>query len=161
LKYQLLPELSELNPGNPVQWYIRCFAEQRNFFFSKEANAQRSRARSLPLSELPKEKLIGYGGSALTQADWAARLDAPDWEVLRRVQNDGMDFSIPELGPLQILGTALQVRFRAEIAERKYDDAIRSAKTMFALARHLGEYPAEAANLLGLSVAQHALDTIE
>jgi hypothetical protein len=35
LKYQLLPEVRELNPGNPVQWYIRCFQEQRNFFFTK------------------------------------------------------------------------------------------------------------------------------
>ena len=27
LKYQLLPEVRELNAGNPVQWYARCFAD--------------------------------------------------------------------------------------------------------------------------------------
>src|SRR6516165_11378096 len=63
LKYQLLPEVRELNPGNPVQWYVRCFQEQRNFFFSKEGTAERARYRSMPLAELPADKLRNYGGS--------------------------------------------------------------------------------------------------
>src|SRR5262245_18096830 len=111
LKYLLLPEVRELNPGNPAQWYVRCFQEQRNFFFSKEATAERARYRSLPLAELPADKLRHYGGYALTQADWAARLDALDWQVLERVQTEGLDLLLPELGPLRILATALQVRF--------------------------------------------------
>src|SRR5437016_6942370 len=82
LKYQLLPEVRELNPGNPAQSYLRCFAEQRNFFFSKEAVAERANYLSLPLARLPADKLRQYGGNALRQADWAARLDALDWQVL-------------------------------------------------------------------------------
>src|SRR5882672_4364106 len=82
LEYLLLPEVREMKPGNPVQWYIRCFQEQRNFFFGKEANAERARYRAMPLAELPADKLRGYGGHALTQADYGARLDAPDWMVL-------------------------------------------------------------------------------
>ena len=46
LKYQLLPEVRELQPGNPVQWYLRCFAEQRNFFFNKEVIEERTRYRA-------------------------------------------------------------------------------------------------------------------
>lgn len=116
LRYQLLPEVPELNPGNPAQWYVRCFAEQRIFFFSKEANAERARYRSLPLAELPAEKLRHYGGNALAQADWGARLDALDWQMTQRVQTEGPDLLLPELGPLRILGTALQVRLRAQVA---------------------------------------------
>src|SRR6516162_4903757 len=82
LKYQLLPEVRELNAGNPAQWYLRCFQEQRNFFFSKEAVAERARYLAIPLAELPADKLRQYGRGALTQADWAARLDALDWQVL-------------------------------------------------------------------------------
>jgi len=37
LKYQLLPELREMNPGNPIQAYSKCFAEQYNFWRNKEA----------------------------------------------------------------------------------------------------------------------------
>ena len=29
LRYQLLPELREMNPGNPVQGYLDCFMEQK------------------------------------------------------------------------------------------------------------------------------------
>ena len=32
LKYQLLPELRELKPGNAAQNYLKCFMEQRTFF---------------------------------------------------------------------------------------------------------------------------------
>src|SRR5437762_8783374 len=114
----------------------------------------------MPLAELPFDKLRQYGGSALRQADWAARLDTLDWQTLERIQNGGMERLPSELGPLQLLATALQVRFRAEVAGRHFDDAVRTAKTMFALARHLGEHPTGAANLVGVSVAQRALDTL-
>jgi hypothetical protein len=66
-----------------------------------------------------------------------------------------------ELGPLQVLAAALQVRFRAEVAGRHFEDAIRTAKTMFALSRHLGEHSAELANLVGLWVAHLSLGTLE
>src|SRR5690348_13497650 len=105
LKYLLLPELRELTPGNPAQWYLRSFQEQRIFFFSKEATADRARYLSMPLAELPAKKLRNYGGNALAQADWAARLDALDWQMVRHVQTDGLDLLLPELAPLRILGT--------------------------------------------------------
>jgi hypothetical protein len=135
LKYQLLPEVRELTPGNPVQWYVRCFQERRNFFFAKESVAQRNRYRTAPLAELRK--------------------------VLERVQTEGSDLRLPELGPLHVLAAALQVRFRGEVAEAQWDDAIRTAKTMFALARHLGEHPTGAGNLTGLAIADLALNTLE
>src|SRR6516225_7500570 len=62
LKYQLLPEVRELKPGNPAQDYLKCFAEQRNFFFSKEATAERARYLAMPLAELPAKDLRQYGG---------------------------------------------------------------------------------------------------
>ena len=55
LKYQLLPELRELNPGNAAQNYLKCFMEQRSFFFTKESAAERARYQTMPLAELPVE----------------------------------------------------------------------------------------------------------
>src|SRR4051794_27347256 len=76
LRYQLLPQIEELNPGNAAQNYLKCFMEQHNFFFSKQAVFDRDRYESLPLIDLAREKeLRGYGGSALRQADWAARME--------------------------------------------------------------------------------------
>lgn len=161
LKYLLLPEVRELKPGNPAQYYLRCFAEQRTFFFSKPGAAERARYQSMPLAQLAAEKVRNYGGYALRQVDWAARLNAIDWQMVERVQSEGMDLSLPELAPFRILADALHVRFRIEVAGRRFDDAIGTAKTMFALTRHLGEYPAESANLLGLLVAGLAIDSLE
>ncbi len=160
LKYQLLPEVRELKAGNAVQWYIRCFMEQQSFFFRKEGVAQRVRYQSMTLKELAKEGLQNYGGSALSQADYGARLDTADWQVLDRVLAEGPDLRLPELGPLQVLAVSLQIRFRGEVARGDFDNAIRTAKTMFALARHLGDYPTLAANRVGLSVAELALDAL-
>src|SRR5262245_50547118 len=83
LKYQLLPELWEVNPGNAAHNYLKCFMEQRNFFYSKEAVADRVRYLAMPLADLPVDKLRGYGGFALRQADWAARMDTLDWQDLQ------------------------------------------------------------------------------
>ena len=65
-----------------------------------------------------------------------------------------------DLTPLHELAVALQVRFRGEVARGDFDDAIRTAKTMFAFAKHLGECPALAANRLGLQVAEMAVETL-
>jgi hypothetical protein len=161
LKYQLLPEIRELKAGNPVQWYIRCFMEQRNFFFNKDVVAERARQRTMPLKDLPADKLKNYGGNALSQADFGARLDAPDWQVLDRVQTEGTGITFPELASFRELANGLQVRFRGEVARSEFDNAIGTAKTMFAFARHLGEHPTVAANALGLLVADMATDTLE
>jgi hypothetical protein len=161
LKYELLPEVWELNPGNPAQNYLKCFCEQQNFFYGKEAVAERASYLAMPLADLPADKLRRYGGAALTQADWAARLDTLDWQVTQRVLTDGLDLQVPEPEQLWLLAPALRVRFRGAVAGRHFDDAVHTAKTMFALARHLGEYPGEAANRLGLSVADQTLDTVE
>ncbi len=161
LTYQLLPEVSELNPGNAAQNYLKCFMEQRSFFYGKEAVADRIRYQTMPLAELPPDRLRGYGGSALKQADWAARLDSLDWQTLQQIQTGGIEAIPGELGPLQTLAVALEVRFRGEVAVRRWADAVRTAKTMFALSRHLGEHPTELGNLVGLSVAHLGLSTLE
>src|SRR5262245_43105390 len=160
LKYQLLPELRELKPGNAAHNYLKCFMEQRRFFYSKETVADRARYQAMPLAELPMDKLRDYGGHALRQADWAARQESVDWQDLQHIQEGGLELLPPEAGPLQVLAGALQVRFRAEVAGRRFDDAIRTAKTMFALARHLGEHHSEVANLVGLWTAHLGLNTL-
>ncbi|HLJ96320.1 MAG TPA: hypothetical protein VKU02_24315 [Gemmataceae bacterium] len=161
LKVQLLPEMRELNVGNPAHEYDRCFAEQRNFFFSKEAVADRGRYLSMPLGELPVQKLRDYGRLALSRADWAARLNHLDWQLLQQTQTHATEVTQPEVGRLAVLAEALRVRFRVEIASGRFDDAIGTAKTMFALARHLGEYPTQAGNLIGLAVAHLCMDSLE
>jgi hypothetical protein len=161
LKYQLLPELKEMNPGNPIQGYLKCFMEQQNFFFNQTSAENREKWAEIPLKELPRSELRGYGGYALRRADEAARLDTPDWQVLLDLKRDGVNLLLPEVQQLRTLATALRVRMRGEIADGRFDDAITTAKTMFALARHFETHPSLIADLVGLAIAGLGMGTLE
>src|SRR5439155_20761733 len=135
LRYLLVPDLKEMNPGNPIQNYMKCFAEQQNFFFNKETCERRDRLLVMPLKELAGQQIPDYGRSALRQADWAARLDKPDWQILLKLKADGINLLLPDLQQLRMLASALKGRFRAAVAACRFDDSLRTAKTMFAMLR--------------------------
>jgi hypothetical protein len=153
LRYRLLPELKEMNPGNPIQNYMKCMMEQKKFFFDEAVSQNREKLLSMPLKEMPAQDLKENGRFALSQADQAARLDNPDWQVLLKLKADGIELLLPEVQQIRSLARALQVRFRAEIAQCRFDDAIRTAKTMFAISRHLSEHPTVIGNLVGMAIA--------
>src|SRR4051794_22434439 len=90
LKYQLLPEMRELNPGNPVQGYMKCFADQHPFFYGKESAKNREAWSTMPLKDLPVKDLAG-GGGPLKLADEAARMDKADWQILMTLKNDPLN----------------------------------------------------------------------
>jgi hypothetical protein len=161
LRYQLLPEVKEMNPGNPIQNYLKCFMEQQKFFFDKDSFERREKLLAMPLKELSVQEVRDYGGVALGQADWAARLDHPDWQILLKVKTDGVALLLPDLQEIRTLASALKVRFRFEIALSRLDDAIRTAKTMFAMSRHSSEHPTLIGNVIGMSIANLALDALE
>jgi hypothetical protein len=161
LRYRLLPELREMNPGNPIQNYMKCMMEQKKFFFDDEAFQNREKLLSMPLKELPAQDLEEYGRFALSQADWAARLDNPDWQTLLKLKAEGYYVLLPEVQQIRSLGRALEVRFRAEIAQGRFDDAIRTAKTLFAISRHLGQHPTLIGNLVGTAIAALTTSHVE
>jgi hypothetical protein len=161
LRYLLLPELKELNPGNPIQGYLRCFTEQSSSYLNKEACERRDQLLSIPSQDLSGQELQDYGKFDLRQADWAARLDKPDWQILLQLKTEGVSLLLPDLQQMRNLANALKVRFRAEVAMRRFDDALRTAKTLFALSRQLGEHPTFIGDLVGIAVAFVAIGPLE
>ena len=135
--------------------------EQKKFFFDEEAFQHREKLLTMPLKELPVQELKDYGRFALSQVDWAARLDNPDWQVLLKLRAEGIELLLPEVQQIRSLARALQVRFRAEIAQCRFDDAIRTAKTMFAMSRHLGEHPTLIGDLVGMAIASVAISPLD
>ena len=165
LRYQLLPELQEMNPGNAAQAYLLCFMEQNNFFYRKDAVENRDKWQTMPLKDLPLKELrdfgYGKGSGPLRQADYAARLDRVDWQILLKEKKEGIKLLIPEVQSMRILGGALKVRFRVEVVERRFEDALVTAKTLFALARHLEEHPTLISDLVGIAIAFLAIGPLD
>ncbi len=161
LKYLLLPELKEMNPGNPIQGYLKCVLEERQFLFDKAQFAHREKLLVMPLEALPAVTPREYGNSALALADKAARLDSPDWQILLKLKEDGVGTLLPDLQEMRPLAKALQSRFRSEVAIGRFDDAIATAKTMFAMARHMDENPTLIGNLVGMAIAHLAISPLE
>jgi hypothetical protein len=138
LRYLLLPELKELTPGNPIPNYLKCILDQ-------DFTADREVLRP----------------SALRLADRAARMDRPDWQILLRVKTDGVNLLLPDVQKIRGLAAALQERFRDENSKRRFDDSLRTAKTMFAMSRHMGEHPTLIGELVGIAIAFVAISPLE
>jgi hypothetical protein len=138
LRYQLLPELKEMAPGNPIPNYLKSLLDQ-DFTSDQET----------------------FGRAALRQADRAARMDRPDWQLLPKVKTDGISLLLPDVQKMRALANGLQGRFREEIALGRVDDAIATAKTMFAMARHMNEHPTLIGNLVGIAMAVVTIAPLE
>jgi hypothetical protein len=138
LKYLLLPELKEMFPGNPVPAYLQCLASQ-DYAEGKET----------------------FTPAALRQADRAARLDKPDWQVLLKTKADGFALSVTDVQKMRTLANGLHDRFRTEVEQGRLDDALFTAKTMFALSRHAAEHPTMAGNLAAIAIALRAIGPLE
>jgi hypothetical protein len=134
----LLPELKEMTPGNPIPNYLKCFLDQD---FSAEREV---------LSK-----------SALRQADRAARMDKPDWQVLLKLKTDGIGLLIPDVAKIRQLAADLKDRFHDEAVRGHFDDALYTAKTMFALSRHMGEHPTLIGYLVAIAMAQITIGPLE
>ena len=62
---------------------------------------------------------------------------------------------------MRLLANALNIRFRAEVAEGRFDDGIKTAKTMLAMARSFDKFPGKIPNLYGCALAMIALGPVE
>jgi len=160
LRYLLLPELKEMQPGNPVQAYLKCFMEQNHLYHNKETVAEREKWLACPLAELPAG-LEDYGGISSRQADYAARLDSPNWQTLDQLRTQGFMLPLPEVQQMRMLVNVLKVRYRAQVKAGKFADAMHTHQTIFALAKHLGEHPTLIGNLVGIAIANLAVGPFE
>src|SRR5262249_27479841 len=78
-----------------------------------------------------------------------------------RLRAEGIVLRLPEMGQMRSMSSVLQVRFRNEIAQGRLGDAIRTAKTLFAMSRHLSEQPTLIGDLLGMAMASIATSGLD
>ena len=133
MRYQLLPDSAEQTAGNAAPIYVVAFA-----ILPRDAGAadRLGAMLSVPLDQLRAKDvaplLKDYQG-AFEQLRLAEQRDHCRWELPYREQ--GPRTQLPFLTSSRQLTVALAVRARWQISQRKYDDAIETLKSGFALAR--------------------------
>jgi hypothetical protein len=162
LKYLLLPELRDQQPGNAALVYMRALTPE---WYGATRGADWEAVDAWlegPPGQMPKGKVAALlPRLALEEVDAAARREYCDWEMLTRLRKSGLATLVPDVQVMRGVGRLLALRARLEMAEGKFDKAVTTFQTGLALSRHLGEAPSTIHALVGLSVARDMLDQLE
>jgi hypothetical protein len=161
LRYRLLPELIEQKPGNAAEHYKKAVPLLK---ITADDSKQLEEWEKLPLDRLPCEEarrlLAGYK-EALDLIDRGARCEYCDWGLTERLRLSGVAALLPELQPMRESARLLAMRARVEIAEGKFDQAVRTLRTGLALARHVGESATLISCLVGNAIANVMANEID
>ena len=138
-QWYLLPEYSEMQPGERIGAFLNCFSEQ-DIFYNRENNEKRATALKLPLSELGTQYGVESGlaykstySNMMTRLDQAARYNRIEWNEYFNLRRDGAYMLIPEVQKFRQLAQVLALRLRVEIKAKEFDKAVVTIRTMFGM----------------------------
>jgi hypothetical protein len=117
----------------------------------------------VPLQDLPKEEIRSYlahFSTALRIADQAAHCDSCDWELPPFTMQD-FDFPLEDVQHMRTIAALLHTRFLLELGEDRFDDAIRTMQTGFALARDVGKGDTLIQDLVGIAIGAITFGEVE
>ncbi len=175
LKYQLLPPFLERRPGNAAVWWNRLPAEMSH-------DSSRILRQGGPWEKIGKVDGDSAGRSAgkgvsrkgIGQGHWhaharrpfmsdmerAARFESCDWELPIR-EGNFINMLLPEVQQSRTYARLLSAKAHLEIAEGKYDEAVRTLQTGYAEARHVGAMADARERLVGVTIAGIMSDQVQ
>lgn len=154
LRYRLLPPLIDLRPGNAAVFYNKAALMSQQQANGKQRD-QIDQWREMPLAELPREEVAaavrGWEG-VLKEVGYGAVREECDWQMPLR---EGFPYAIvlPEAQEMRGVARMLALKARLEIAERRYEDAVGTLRTGYALARHVARGPFYVQVLIGVVIS--------
>ena len=165
--WYLLPEYSEMQPGERIGAFLNCFSEQ-DIFYNRENNEKRATALKLPLSELGTQYGVESGlaykstySNMMTRLDQAARYNRIEWNEYFNLRRDGAYMLIPEVQKFRQLAQVLALRLRVEIKAKEFDKAVVTIRTMFGLAKTLETHSTLIGQLVAMAVCQITFRGVE
>ncbi len=163
LRYQLLPQVEDLAPGNRAQLYFRSFSPEWDGWRRREGFLdQVDRALQMPLKDLPRKDLDWILDSQqFHEVDLAARREYLDWDYTRRLRQDGVSMLLPDVQSFRITANVLALRARLEIADHHYDKALATLQTGYALGRDVGDAPLLVSALVGVAISMGMTNQVE
>ncbi len=153
LKYQLLPDVFEQTEGNAATLY-HIAGDHAPRDLTEELYEKINAWIKTPLKELPRDEIrqmLNHYRIALRQIELAARRERCDWDL--PIRTEGYNVMIPSFSKYRGLAKVLAVKARLEIAEGKYDQAVRSLSTGYAMSRHMAEGPLLIGDIVGIAIA--------
>ncbi len=162
LKYRLLPSILDTRPGNAAVLWNRIPAEETRYFneLYKEGGTLEKidQWMQIPLADSREKEFrakhpeIEMNLGIYRDMARAARFESCDWQL---PIHEGNVFSIliPELQQMRMYARMLAAKARFEIAEGKYDQAVETLQTGFALARDAARGPTLIHSLVGSACA--------
>lgn len=171
LKYQLLPPLVDRRPGNAVTQYLKAPHEYANMYSDTKFWDTLRELMRMPLPELRKERTTRGGlpfcepigsepNGMMEQFDIGARCESCDWAMpIRDYDYDPM--LLAEIQDQRQPAWILAVRARLQIADGKYDEAIRTLQTGYSFGRHVAQGPFTVQCLVGAAIVGVMSEQVE
>lgn len=156
LKYRLFPIEPDRTPGDAAPIYLRINVEM-NDAARKEIAEKPAAWLALPIDQFPvaeARKFVDHWGGKLQQVAFGTRRQTCHWNyTLPEQREHAIEIVLPDAQEMRSWSKVLALKARVEIAEGRYDDAIRTIETGLAFSRHVGEGPFLINGLIGVSLA--------
>lgn len=162
LKYLLVPQLENMMPGNAALLYQRAHSPEWYYHRRMPIYDKIPELLSTPLKDLPLNELdwvVNY--NALKEVDRAARREQCDWDMTRRVREEGIGLLLPDVQGFREYANLLAIRARIQMAQGKWEDAAYTLQTGIALGRHLAEAPTLINALVGIAISTIMLGQLD
>ncbi|HUT10018.1 MAG TPA: hypothetical protein VMY42_05945 [Thermoguttaceae bacterium] len=153
LKYQLLPPLLDRRPGNAAIMYNKI-AMMQYFEDWHQAEDKAVDWLDVPLADFPREEVKDFLAryeQMLDDLDLAARRKDCDWQ-LPFEERDFVSMLLPEVQRIRSFARLLALLAGLQIAEGRFDEAIRTLQTGYSMGRHIAEGPTLVNGLVGIAV---------
>ena len=157
LGYQLLPSLLERKSGNAAVIYNKAGMRFTGEKFD-ELQQKLSDWAEMPLDKLPRDEIreaLGRWDTVLFDLRRAARRTDIDWELALGEQ-EFFSILLNDAQKTRDFARLLIAQARLQIAEGKFNEAIETLQTTFAMARHVGSGPTLINCLVGFAISQMA-----
>ena len=164
MKYRLLPDFIDKRPGNAAVYYNQMWAER--YGLRQEINKNWREYYSwieMPIDQLPQNKVEKYVRMTSRIYDdfkWASRLETCDWCLPIREGNP-LCILLPQIQEKRGAARMFAVRARLQIAQGKFDEAIDTLQTSYALGRNMGEGKFLVSSLVGIAICGITSNQVE
>ncbi len=164
LRHRLLPLESELMPGDAAPIYLRLTAEVAAE--DLVTLAERPTAwLALPLDKFPTANAHAYVEKwrpKLKQIEYGAHRQTCTWNYSMNEDKEHIiDIHVSDAQMLRSWARLVALKARVEIAEHRYDEAVRTIQTGLSFSRHLGDGPFLVNALIGGASANLMFARIE